>query len=292
MKKRIVYLEIDGKRFGSETGDHLNVSFDVPYAGTGFVPTNSSFTLTNLNKDDLFEVVTNTARFIERKRKIKCFAGYEGAVEQIFGGEILQSNPTDLPDTSVNITAFSNIQSMGEQIEVEYNNPTLFDIVDDARKSCGYGIFITEKVRNSSILQTRIPGNWSFSGSTADFLRETSIMLANQVRQSKEALSFVVANNILYIGWQNERFPGTIPVISAESGMIGIPSPTEAGINLRILLDVSLQPLQTIYIKSNQLSLYNGLYNIINIRHRGSLRGRDWYTDLECVRVENDKATI
>lgn len=285
MKQRVAYLEIDGKTFGDTNGGGLNMSFDVPYTGTGFVPNNSSFTLTNLNSEDLKYIVTNTARFTERRRKIKCFAGYADNIKQIFGGEIFQASPASLPDTTVNITAISNIADMGELINVKLENPTFIELIEDARKRCGYGIFITDSVKNSNILQRSVGQNYSFTGSPVEYLSDIETMLGVHTKQSADAMAFVVASNILHIGWQNDRFPAPAPIINAENGMIGIPTPTEVGVNIRVLLDVSLQPLQTIELKSKTLSLYNGLYNIINIRHTGSLRGRDWYSELECVKV-------
>lgn len=285
MKKRVAYLEIDGKRFGNnERG--LNVTFDVHYTGTGLVPNNATFNISNLNRSDLAYIVTNTARFTERRRQIKCFAGYADNVKQIFGGQILQSTPIDIPDTVVSISAYSNIIDMGDIImNKSFDNLKFYDLIADAAQACGYKIHISEGVRQSQILQTSSGANWSCTGSAMEYLRRVEEDLAINVNQSKDALAFIVANDVLYVGWQNEPYPADIPVISAESGMIGIPTPTEAGINLQILMDVSLQPLQTIYVKSKHLSLYNGKYNIINIRHHGALRGRDWYSDLECVKV-------
>lgn len=286
MKQRVAYLEIDGKRFGDNQRG-LNVTFDVPYTGTGIVPNNASFTITNLNRQDMYEIVTNTARFIERRRNIKCFAGYADNVKQIFGGQIFQSNPVDIPDTTVHISAISNILDMGNHImNKSFVDIKFYDLIVDAATECGYkDLYISEGVRQSQILQTSAGKNWSCTGSAFEYLRRVEEDLAIQVNQAQDALAFIVANDVLYVGWQNEPYPASIPVISAKSGLIGIPTPTEAGINLQVLMDVSLSPLQTIYVQSEHLPLYNGKYNIINIRHHGSLRGRDWYSDLECVKV-------
>lgn len=287
MKKRVAYLEIDGKQFGKDDAEKgLNVTFDVPYTGTGFVPNNATFTITNLNKHDMEYIVTNTARFEQRRRKIKFFAGYEGSIRQIFGGQIFQATPIDMPDTVVSISTISDIQDMGDQINVKYQNPTFMNLIDDARKLCGYKLDISDSVRKSNVLQRSAGAEWDFTGSAVQYLREVEIALGVHVKQASDALAFVVVNNTLYIGWQNEKYQSTAPVISAATGMIGIPSPTETGINIQVLMDVGLSPFQTIYLQSEKLPLYNGEYNIINIRHHGSLRGRDWYSDLECVKVK------
>lgn len=284
MKKRVAYLVVDGKRFGDETNG-LDLSFDVQYTGTNLVPNNSTFTITNVNKEDMYEIVTNIARFIERRRKIECWAGYEDNIKQIFAGEILQSNPINMPDTIINISALANIQNLGDNITREFKNPKFIDLLRDAARACGLGINIPTNIVKSEKLQSTAGKNWSFSGSPWGYLQEVEMAMASHTDQSKKALSFPIQNNTLWVYWEGEQYPAQTPLISKETGLIGIPTPTEIGINIKTLLDVTLSPLQTIEIKSDLLPLYNGKYNIINIRHHGSLRGRDWYSDLECIKV-------
>lgn len=283
MKKRVAFLIIDGKRFGGEESG-LNMSFDVRYAGTSLVPLDSTFTLTNLNKFDMAQVVTNTARFIDRKRSIECWAGYYGNVKQIFSGQILQSNPMDMPDTSVSITAYSGIEMMGKQVNKDWKNAKYIDILEYATEQCDLQLNLPLDIRKSEILQSSVGQNWSFTGSAYQLLRDIQLMLAAN-NNTKTALSFTIYNGILYIYWEDKPYPASVPVINKESGLIGIPTPTEQGINLQVLLDVSLNPLQTIYVESDRLGLYDGTYSIVNIRHHGTLRGNDWYSDLECVKV-------
>ena len=192
----------------------------------------------------------------------------------------------DVPDTTVHISAISNILDMGNQVmNKSFSDIKFIDLIEDAAQECGYLIKISEGVRQSNVLQASAGKVWSCTGSAFEYLRRVEEDLAIHTNQSKDALAFIVANDVLYVGWQNEPYPASIPVINANSGLIGIPTPTEAGINLQILMDVSLSPLQTIALDSKYLPLYNGKYNIINIRHHGSLRGKDWYSDLECVKV-------
>lgn len=285
MKKRVAYLVIDGKRFGNEYHG-LDMSFDVNYTGTNLVPNNSTFTISNLNTKDMYEVVTNIARFIERRRKIECWAGYEGNVKQIFAGEILQSNPVNMPDTTVSISALSNINAMGKQVKYEQKNPKFIDLLTAATKACDLQEHIPASVRNSEKLQSNAGRYYSFSGSSWQFLQEVESAIAAHTDQSRKALAFPIQNNTLYVYWEGEEYPSFIPTISKETGLIGIPTPTETGINFRTLLDISLSPLQTINLQSKLLPLYNGKYNIINIRHHGSLRGNDWYSELECNNLQ------
>jgi hypothetical protein len=104
--------------------------------------------------------------------------------------------------------------------------------------------------------------------------------------------------------------PGSIPVISPSTGLIGVPEQTEAGINVRVLLNPSIKIGQIIKLDSsnvNQLrygldgvnkettihNLYtlqkvvnlsrDGHYYVLSINHSGDTRGNEWYSDLTCL---------
>ena len=287
MKRRIAYLEVDGKRFGGERSG-LNISFDVPYCGSAFIPTNASFVLTNANRHDTEQIVTNTSRFIERKRQIKFWAGYEGNVKQIYGGQILRSVPADMPDTNINITAQALEKAMGKYIERNWENPMFIDLIREAATACDFDLCISEQVRSSDKLMKRAGHRYEYSGGAVGYLREIMTDLGSVIVTNNDGMAFCVANNILYVSFQSEPYPASIPIINKNTGLIGIPSPTDTGVNLQILMDVTLSPFQTIRLESERMPLYNGFYNIINIRHHGTLRGRDWYSDLECCTVNTN----
>ena len=282
MKKRVAYLEIDGKKFGSEDSG-LEVTFDVPYNGTNLIPVDSTFTLTNVNSNDLAQIVTNTSVFLERHRTVKCYAGYSDNVKCIFAGTVLQANPTNMPDTIITISAQAQWEMMGAPVDISYKNPKFIQLIEDAVKACGLTPNIPTDIRNG-VLQLSAGKNYSFNGSAYDFLRqvETDLAIGNNTHDS---LSFPIKDGVLYVYWTSKQYPASIPVINKNTGLIGIPTPTKVGINFKVLLDVTLQPLQTVRLETDRLKLYNGLYNIQNIRHHGSLRGTDWYSDIECIRV-------
>ena len=288
MKKRVAYLVIGDKQFGG-TNSGLNLTFDVPYTGTALTPNNATFVLTNTNASDTHEIVTNISRWTERRRRIECYAGYEDNVRQIFGGEILRAMPNGVPDTDINIVALSNIQMMGNgNIKLDkVPSISLGKLLDLASTACGFKLIFTDKMSRSNLLNKHVK-NYEFTGSPYAFLSDVLISIGTNNTQSKNAIAWSVANDIMYLGYQDEKNPASIPIINKNSGLIGIPSPTDTGVNIQIIMDVSLTPLQTIYLESERLPLYNGLYNIINIRHNGELRGNTWYSHLECMRLPNE----
>lgn len=293
MKERVAYLEIDGRRFGDVKPDSgfsgLNVGFDVNFTGSALVSNASGFQLYNLNDNDIKYITTNTTRFLDRQRTIKCFAGYKGNVKQLFGGQILDAYPTGQPDTSVKISAFGNIKNMGQPVEKTYKNPLFIQLLQDAAWSCGLIVSMSQEVENSTVMNSVFMPEFSFTGSANEFLQriESEIISRNLIRE--DILSFTVANDILYVYYVARRNHYAdkpeigIPLVSSETGMVGIPSPTRVGVNIQMLMDVTLFPGQTIKLESKRLpSIYNTFYNIINIRHHGILRGTEWYSDIEC----------
>lgn len=293
MKERIAYLEIDGRRFGDNSPNKdfvgLNVGFDVNFTGSALVSNASGFQLYNLNDNDIKYITTNTTRWLDRQRTIKCFAGYSGNVKQIFGGQILDAYPTGMPETSVKISCFGNIANMGKHIERTYTNPLFITLLNDAATDCGLVLNVSREVDNSAVMNSIFMPEFSFTGSANEFLQriESEIISRNVIRE--DIMSFTVANDVLYVYYvaRPNNYADTpeidIPLISAETGMVGIPSLTRVGVNIQMMMDVSVHPGQTIKLESKRLpNIYNTYYNIINIRHHGTLYGKDWYSDLEC----------
>jgi hypothetical protein len=105
--------------------------------------------------------------------------------------------------------------------------------------------------------------------------------------------------------------PGEIPVLSAETGVIGMPEQTSNGINLRLLLNPNIKIGQCVKLnnssiqkmkfginlsqtKTNLLTEQSNkinkeeLYYVMIAEHVGDTRGNEWYTELNCLAVNAD----
>ncbi len=103
--------------------------------------------------------------------------------------------------------------------------------------------------------------------------------------------------------------PGDIPVITSETGMIGLPEQTQGGIRLRILLNPNIKIGQAIKLDNRSIQQYrydlnvqssaaneftkttaktnaDGYYYVMLADHMGDTRGNEWYTDLLCLAVD------
>lgn len=102
--------------------------------------------------------------------------------------------------------------------------------------------------------------------------------------------------------------PDEAVVLNSKTGMIGLPTQTEDGINVRCLLNPKIKVAGRVQIDnasiqratvSLQYTAVNffpsvtddGFYRVIVVDHIGDNRGQDWYSDLTCVAVD-DTVTI
>lgn len=99
--------------------------------------------------------------------------------------------------------------------------------------------------------------------------------------------------------------PGPVVVLNADTGMVGIPEQTAAGIQVRCLLNPEIKMGRAVQIDNasinrvtlavdlqGQLQNYflpkvadDGLYRVIVAEHSGDTRGNDFYSDLTCIAI-------
>ena len=284
MKKRCAFFDIDNVLIGYKYSD-FDVSFDVPYMGNTIVPLPSRFSIDNLKQDTINYIATNTQLFLQRPRRhIKFYCGYEDNIKLLFDGEISKAQPSGQPDRSIDIEAWTSTEIMGTNIAVQDKNITYKELIENAANACKLTCSFSPSASKSIRLQQTV-AEFSHTGSEYDFLRRVMCDVTG-FNAVKDQILFCINKNSLFVSLADEA-NSLLPVleISADTGLIGIPEPTAAGVNLRLLLNVTLSAGQTIRLKSKVMPLYNGLYNIYGITHHGSLRGNDFYTDLICQRV-------
>lgn len=104
--------------------------------------------------------------------------------------------------------------------------------------------------------------------------------------------------------------PGDIPLISATTGLIGVPEQTQGGISMRVLLNPTIKIGQVVKLdNASAINLFrygldvqsqasnallstsiktnsDGLYYVMNANHFGDTRGNEWYSDLVCLSVD------
>ena len=104
--------------------------------------------------------------------------------------------------------------------------------------------------------------------------------------------------------------PGSIPLLSSTTGLIGVPEQTQNGIHMRLLLNPALRIGQLVKLdNASAVNRYrygldiasqaannliatsiktnaDGLYYVMVADHSGDTRGNEWYTDLICLAAD------
>lgn len=100
----------------------------------------------------------------------------------------------------------------------------------------------------------------SYSGSTTDILRELT------------GGGFFIDNQKANCLGNAECVPGGIPVINAQSGLLGTPVLEQTILNFDMIFEPGVIMAQQILLQTNEIiQNFNGLYKVISIKHRGMI---------------------
>lgn len=227
-------------------------------------------------------------------------AGYPGNLATIFEGEIVQKrkgreNPTD---TYLNILAKEGQKAYSYAVisKTLAAGHTFRDQVDACLETLKpFGIaagFIAD------LGQTKMPRGRAMFGMVREQLRWICASTDTHWR---------ITGNKLEIVKNGETRPGDAVVLNSRTGLIGMPTQTMGGIEVRCLLNPQIKPgslvkIDQASIQTQQISLNygaqaqnemippidaDGLYKVIRLIHHGDTRGTDWYTDITCLSLSN-----
>jgi hypothetical protein len=270
----------------------------------------------------IYNVSDATANTISKNEftTISLSAGYPGGVGLLFRGNIVQfrKGRVNQLDSYVDITAADgdeayNYAFMSTTVPANTTQGSIRDLIQSsfARHSGSQAI--------TAGYAPQFPQNTSIRGEV--FCGMTRNICRNFADQNNCKWSF--DNGALtFIPW-NSYSPGTIPEISVNTGLIGVPEQTQAGINIRTLLNPAIKVGQLIQLKgtvnrfrfgldlpstatngavdqinpvTGQTESFGlaaqiktnsqGLYYVLGADHTGDTRGQNWYTDLTCLAVD------
>ncbi len=108
---------------------------------------------------------------------------------------------------------------------------------------------------------------------------------------------------------ETSYMPGEIPVVTAETGMVGLPEQTQNGITIKMLLNPSVKIGRLIQVDNASVQQYeysltvgqqaqnerieqqaklqdDGYYYVMIAEHYGDTRGNDFYTDVICLAAD------
>lgn len=292
-------LHVYGDGIDADLSD-LRFAFSV-HRGDIQTPNSADIRVYNVSKmtADAIRQTVPTPEFT----RVVIQAGYAGNYGVIFDGEIKQvrrGRESQL-DTYIDITAADgdsayNYSFLATSLAAELTSPAnqVETIVKDMAKHGVKKGYVPDLDTNA------LPRGKVFYGMSRDEMRKISF--TTQTSWSIQEGSVQMVPLAAYM-------PGEIPVISAATGMVGLPEQTQNGIKVKVLLNPSIKIGQAIQIDNASIQQYrynlalnqqaanfasslsnklddDGLYYVMVAEHNGDTRGHDWYTDVICLAID------
>ncbi|MCT9071194.1 phage protein [Cupriavidus gilardii] len=284
---------------GQDSGDAIDLSelrfrFDVR-RGDLQTPNSARIRVYNVSKQ--------TAQRIEREfTRVVLQAGYPGNYGIIFDGTVKQvrRGRESQTDTYLDITAADGDSAYNFAVV----NTTLAagsTAADHVAAACTamnpYGVsqgYLPELPKNP------LPRGKVMFGMAREFMRWTA--------RTCQTVWSIQDGKVVMVP-ETSYMPGEIPVITSETGMVGLPEQTQNGITIKMLLNPSVKIGRLIQIDNASVQRYeyslnvgqqaqnerieeqaklqdDGYYYVMIAEHHGDTRGNEYYTDVICLAAD------
>lgn len=281
---------------GAASGDALDLSalrirFTVTQA-TVQTPKHADIRVYNPNPE--------TAKRIQREfTKVALQAGYAGAMGLIFQGTVKQirRGRENATDTYLDILAADSDQAynfavVSQTMAAGATQSMVKDALVKSMKPFG----ITEGYA-PAMSQYQLPRGKVLFGMARDHLRTLA---------KTNGVDWSLTDGQLQLAPIAAPLPGEAIVLTAKTGLIGLPTQTINGILAKVLLNPQIRAGKQVRIDNESIqdaqvspgidiySQYSsfpqkdadGFYKVFFVQHIGDTRGQAWYSDLICTAVD------
>ncbi|SCB10321.1 phage protein [Cupriavidus alkaliphilus] len=284
---------------GQDSGDAL----DLSELRVVFSIKRGDLQTPNSGRFRVFNLAPETARRVQKEfTRVVFQGGYAGNYGILFDGTIKQvrRGRESQTDTYLDITAADGDSAYNFAVV----NTTLAagsTPADHVAAACTamnpYGVtqgYLPELPTNP------LPRGKVMFGMARDFMRWTA-RTCQTVWSIQDGKAIMVP--------ETSYMPGEIPVITSETGMIGLPEQTQNGITIKMLLNPSVKIGRLIEINNASVQQYeyslnvgqqaqnerieqqaklqdDGYYYVMIAEHYGDTRGNDFYTDAICLAAD------
>lgn len=262
----------------------VNISFNINITSQFGIPSEASIDVYNLNREDLQFLTTSAATWLVKQSLIQLYAGYDDDVELLFGGRIVEAKPMGYPDLQLHIRGLSGFEWMTRTISIEKENLKVLDLLDYVSSVTKYPINIPKWLRDTNEFLNKKLESFSYTGSVWNLLDEIQKMCGGFSIDEK-SIVLSTYNDSINVYNAGQTNTGKTLLINDTTGMIGVPTPTSVGIDVKILLNPTIKTGDIIYLESKRIPMCNGIYRVVQITHTGELRGKNWYSSLHCTYV-------
>lgn len=251
----------------------------------------------------IYNVADATADAVQREYKsVTVQAGYEGSFGVIFQGNIKQvrRGRENATDTYLDITAADGDGAYNFAVvntTLKAGSKTSNQIA--ALAKC-MGPFNVTQGNVTGLIDQALPRAKVLFGMARDHLRNIANTSQTSWSIQDGKLNLVPLNNFV---------PNETVVITAKTGMIGLPEQTLEGIKVRTLLNPNIKIGGSIKIDNKSIQRFrfgvdqgsavanlalnqaihvsaDGLYKVLWVDYQGDTRGQEWYSDIVCVAID------
>jgi hypothetical protein len=250
----------------------------------------------------IYNVAEATANRVTKEfTRLAIQAGYEGNFGLLFDGTIKQARTgrVDAKDSYIDITAADGDEA--------YNFSTMALSLAAGVKPADAVQEFVRAMAEQGVRQGYVPelsANGGARGRVYYGLTRDELM---EFAEQTDCIWSIQDGKLTLIP-QTAYIPGDTPVISPETGLVGVPEQTQNGIQMRVLLNPGIKIGQRVKLDSvvnafrygldvqsqasNALlassvkTNADGLYYVMSADHCGDTRGNDWYTDLTCLAID------
>ena len=271
-------IEIDGKVKTYQELQNDDISLKIDFDITSKVSNYSegNITIYNLSRDDMYflsscaRISANGGVFKQNKIQLEC--GYNGELGLILSGNIFEcSADFTSPDKKLNIKAQGNLtKNFTGDVAISLNgNVDLKDICQELTTKQKLILEYDKAIKPIS------QAGYSFLG--------TPKQMVNELRKSFKDLWFYFSEDgkTLKVQPKENATIKNPQKLSANTGLVGTPTPTQYGIKATSLLNNNFKAGSWVTLESSRISQYNRTYYIREVKHKGTNQGNEWYSILD-----------
>lgn len=229
-------------------------------------------TIDNLDRDTQDYLLTETSPY-NLNRTPKTIIVEAGRVSYgtavIYRGNIINIIVSQPPDVSVQLKCLTGNFVKGNTIATSQPGQATF------RQICSQIAQDTGTILNFQATDKNV-GNYSFTGGALDQI---------QVANTMGNYNVFIDNDVLVVKDALIPISGDLRILSADTGMIGIPEFTERGIKIKMLIDNQTHLGSGIDVRSSRYPAANGIYVIYKLGFQIASRDTPFYYIAEAART-------
>lgn len=253
-----IFEELDIVARGQKTANPLQNTCEV--------------TIANLTKETRNYLLTETSPFNANKtpKRLVVEAGRVGlGVTRLFSGEITSSSPSQPPD--IRLTLKAQTGSFAKGRVVARSGQAVQSLQAIAQQvAADLGVSLDFQATDRQI------ANYMFNGSA---LRQVDAL------QAAGGVDAFVDDDVLVVKDRAKPLQGRVRLLSAQTGMVGVPEVTEQGVKVKMLLDTSTVVGGALELTSALNPAVNGLYSIYGLDFEVASRQEPFYYIADCRRT-------